>query len=289
MKLFRRSITTLLLAVLAFCASASAAQAATSADLSTQAYLLWQGINQARHTPRAALSWLGIDETTARAALGQDAWILDQGLPPLAWNDQLASAAGAHGRDMLDNLYYSHTSPTGLTPALRIAAAGYQALLEEEALAALVFTNPFPMDEAVVALLDNLLRDELTATPGAIRKIFSPNYSEAGLALLAESVALLDGQPYVYMLVADFAQPVAPRHFMVGMAEPGSRITVRNLYTGVWDVLPLLPGDAFQYPLSGRGEELTLRDANGGPIANATTAGQGNSQNLYVDLVRPTP
>ncbi|MFH1021300.1 MAG: CAP domain-containing protein, partial [Pseudomonadota bacterium] len=239
--------------------------AAPRVDLAAQGYLLWQRLNEARLNPRAAMNRLGIAEATAQAALGQDAWLLDQGLPPLAWNDQLGGAAGAHGRDMLDNLYYSHTSPAGLTPAARIAAAGYQALLEEETLSALVFTNPFPMDEAVAALLDNMLRDELTGSAGGARKIFSPNFSEVGLALHAESVALLAGQPYVYMLVADFAQPVTPRRFVVGVVAAGSgRLIVRNMYTGVRDVLSaLMPGNAFQYPLSGRGEELVLLGGDG--------------------------
>lgn len=44
---------------------------------------------------------------------------------PLRWNVLLELAAAKHSKDMLENKYFSHTSPNGTTPKMRIQAAGY--------------------------------------------------------------------------------------------------------------------------------------------------------------------
>lgn len=49
----------------------------------------------------------------------------DRGLPPLAPNELLDSAAQRHAEDMLRRLYYSHRSPEGAGPGERVAATGY--------------------------------------------------------------------------------------------------------------------------------------------------------------------
>ncbi|NTV13876.1 MAG: hypothetical protein HGA96_08120 [Desulfobulbaceae bacterium] len=225
-------------------------------DLGEQGYLLWQRLNEARANPRAVMIRLNIPEATVQAALGQDAWLLDAGLPPLAWNDQIKNVAGAHGRDMLDNVYYSQISKDGRTPAARLTASGYQPLFAEETLVALVFSNPVPLNAAVEVMVDNMLRDELSGTPGVVRNIFSPDFSEVGLALFSESVALLDGQPYVNLLVADFSQPVEERHFVVGQIDPETSLLLRSRAYGWWEEVVVLPGNLFQFELSGLGEDL---------------------------------
>ncbi len=277
-----------LLTVLAPCqaeAVTALPMVAPRADLSEQGYLLWQRLNEARANPRAAMTRLRIPEGTVRAALGQDAWLLDQGLPPLAWSEQIRSAANGHGREMLDNLFYSHVSPDGRTLAARLMGAGYEPLLENETLAALVFSNPVTLDAAIEALCDNMLRDELTGTPGVARNIFSPNYSEVGLALQAESVALLAGHPYVYLLVVDFSQPVRPRNFVVGRVEAGTSVVLRSRTTGAWDEVPLLAGGLFQFPLSGGGEELFYwNTAAPDYVKTASTLDLGAGRNHFLDL-----
>lgn len=253
-------------------------------DLTSQSYLLWQRINEARRNPRQAMVRLGIPEQTAVAALGSDAWLLDQGLPPLAWNGQLQTAALTHGRDMLTNLYYSHVSPTGTTPAARIAATGYEAADADETLAALVFDNYLATDTALAALFDNMLRDELTGIAGVGRNIFSATLSEIGIGFLAESVALLDGRPYVYLLVVDFSQPLVPRQFVVGEADLDSRLMIRNLYTGFWDVQPYLTGGAFQFQVTERGEEIFALDVNDNIVGRASTLALATDRNYFLDL-----
>lgn len=49
----------------------------------------------------------------------------DVGLPPLAQNARLASAALAHSREMVDHGYFAHEALDGSSPADRIRATGY--------------------------------------------------------------------------------------------------------------------------------------------------------------------
>ena len=43
---------------------------------------------------------------------------------PLKWNEKLAAVARAYSEDMLKRGFYAHVNPEGLTPAMRVAAAG---------------------------------------------------------------------------------------------------------------------------------------------------------------------
>jgi uncharacterized protein YkwD len=47
------------------------------------------------------------------------------GLPPLAANAALATAAQAHSNDMANNNFFSHTGSDGSNPGQRISRAGY--------------------------------------------------------------------------------------------------------------------------------------------------------------------
>jgi uncharacterized protein YkwD len=43
----------------------------------------------------------------------------------LSWNEQLKTAALNHSKDMAEKNYFSHVSPTGLSPQTRISNSGY--------------------------------------------------------------------------------------------------------------------------------------------------------------------
>lgn len=267
---------------------AVAGQGEINNALIEKSVLLWARVNQARVNPRQTIERLGISEEVARAALAEDGWILDQGLPPLALSGQLWLSATAHGRDMVDNLYYSEVSPTGSTLAERVAATGYQALQEREALSALVFENLVPLDEAVEAMVDTMLRDELTMGAGVRRNIYSPAVTEAGIGLLAESVTLLEGQPYLYLMVIDFAQPVVPQPVAIGRVEGAAsvaRLMVKNRYTGFWSMLDLLPGATFQFALSGAGEDVLAFDAENNILGSVDTQACVPDRNCSIDLL----
>lgn len=260
----------LLLAVLAPVAGAAdevvqpvvAVDAARQELLAQQGFLAWQRINEARLNPRAALRRLGISKTQAREVLGDDAWIVDRGLPPLAWNAQLYAVVTAHGRDMFERLYYSHTTPEGLGPAQRIAAAGYQAVRADETLGALVFDSYVDVAMAVDFMVDTMLRDELTGTPGVKRNIFSPQLTEVGISFFAESLPLIEGNPYVYLFALDFAAPLTPVSYLVGVydASTGERPMMMPFATGLWDFLPVLHPGYFQLPYPEAGAALVLVD-----------------------------
>ena len=50
---------------------------------------------------------------------------IENGLEPLARNEKLEAAAGDKAQDMIDNNYFAHTSPQGLTPWYWIEKSGY--------------------------------------------------------------------------------------------------------------------------------------------------------------------
>lgn len=231
--------------------------------LQFHSYQLWQRINEVRSNPVAELNALGIDIDQAAIALGDEAWILDQGLPPLAWNAQLGNAAELHGQDMVSRFYYSSTTPEGLSPQQRIEAQGYMVAQVDETLAVLAFPNYMDIAQAVEILLQNMLRDELTVDSGVERNIFSVTYSAVGVALKAEMLEQLVGQNYVYLLVVDVAEPLTPQHWLVGSASAQAQIAYRDNYTGFWTALPGLPGGGFQCMVGEQGGELYAFDTEG--------------------------
>lgn len=238
-----------------------AAQLEKQQLLQQYSYLLWQRINEVRNNPLSCLAELDITVAQAETALGDNGWIITEGLPPLAWNDQLADAASLHGEDMVERFYYSSTSPEGLGPHDRITAMDYPLDQAGETLAALAFNNYFDIAEAVDILLQNLLRDELTPGSGVPLNIFSSSYSEIGIAFKAENIEQFVGNEYVYLLVIDVAQPRLPRSWLVGVAPVDVQIAFLNKYTGFWEILPRLGAGGFQVAITEYGGELYAFDS----------------------------
>lgn len=245
-------------------AAVSAADAVSARQLlEQQQFVIWQKINQARKDPRAIIEQLGLTEEQVRNALGfQNTAFLDTGLPPLAWNDRLGSAAYDHGRDMLDRLYYNHVSLEGVTPAERVRRAGYDALNETERLGILAFYNIVEIQQGVDIFLNNLMRDELTAAPGVELSVFSPNVSEVGVALFAETLTRFDNQPYVFLLVADFAKPLQPRNFLIVEASADVTVWWLNYTTMEWHPLEQF-GNFWQAAYPAAGTWLVAYDQQG--------------------------
>ncbi|PLX78828.1 MAG: hypothetical protein C0614_08295, partial [Desulfuromonas sp.] len=177
----------------------------------------WLSINEARRDPLATIERLELDAVEVRAVFGEDQWLLDQGLPPLAWNGQLVGSARDHGRDMLDRSYYSYNTPEGLTSAERIASSGYLATQSGETINALHLENYISLDQAVDSLVDAILVDELTGSSSARGDVFSVDMTEVGISLFAETLFYGGSYVPVYLVVADFAAPA-----------PGSRASVHS-------------------------------------------------------------
>jgi len=199
-------------------------------DSSNKAALyLWRFINEARANPKEIIYKLGIDETAARAALGEDQWILDQGLPPLAWNGSLAQAATGHCTDMIENLYYSSTGLDGSHVADRIAATGYMAASSGETLGLTAFVGFMKPLKAAQIMFDNWVQDELDPARGGVgKRIFNPGFTEMGAVFKGVVLDLGDDiPPNIYVVAADFAQPLEQRAYILGsvyMDANGDRV-----------------------------------------------------------------
>jgi hypothetical protein len=193
--------------------------AARAQNQEKAALYLWRMINEARVKPLAMIERLGLDEAKARLALGEDEWILDKGLQPVAMNEQLFESAWKHGEDMIQNLYYSYVSRDGGTAEDRVAETGYEAVSTGETLGALVFQNFIDPIEAAKFVFLNLVRDELDPERNQAKNIFNPEFSELGITFYAATLDVGERLPvYVYLLVADFADPVELKAYVIGNA-----------------------------------------------------------------------
>ena len=256
---------------------------------------VWQRLNEARSNPLAAAARLQIPEETVRIVFADSPWILDAGLPPLAWNAQLVASATAHNSDMLARLYYNYVSPEGVTFDQRIAATGYVPQYTGETINALFFENYLPLEIAFELLVDAMLRDELTGHTAVQRNIFHPELTEVGVSFRAEQSRLIRGLPYVYMVVTDFAAPVAPRQHLIGHMDQGLRLLLRSSAGGAWQeqdpaAVELAPG-LFQLPVPAT-QVVTVASAQPGPfgtLVNAVAVAPLEPwNNSYVDLRLPT-
>lgn len=283
-----RSYVFTLLVFLLLCVSVQAAtqgeDASQSDQLAVQQYLYWQEINQARMNPYALLDRLGVTREQAHAALGKDAWVLYFGAPPLAWNDLLVQTAAAHGRDMIGRLYYGYNTPEGETPRDRVALAGYDPQAVNETLGLIGLGSYVEYERAVRVMIDNLLRDELTVASGAKKVLLSPDVTELGISFFAETLDAVEGQPDIYLLVTDAAKPKQPRNWIVGQVDAGDEVLLRNLDAGLWENVPVLPGDWFQFLLPTDGVELVLINPDGVDTELGEYFQESDGSTRYLDL-----
>jgi hypothetical protein len=241
---------------------------------------VWRLVNQARVQPLETILKAGIDEGAARAALGEDQWILDEGIPPVAWNRKLYQAALDHLHDMVHNLFYSHDSSDGRSFSERIAAAGYDASLDSEALGALAFPGFVEELEAARLIFQSWLRDELDPRARMQqRNIFNPDLTEVGVALAGTRLRLGEDLPRnVYVAVADYARPWLVRAFLLGnvmsdsegspsftpeQGVAGAEVALRRLKEGLEAVSTTTLLGAFQFEVQGGDLLLEARGPDG--------------------------
>ncbi len=91
------------------------------------------------------------------------------GLRPLAWDERLAAVARAHSRDMAEQGYFGHVSPSGGGHRARLAAAGYRALVSAENI-----SHAQSVAEAEQALM---------RSPGHRANILDPRVTRVGIGL----------------------------------------------------------------------------------------------------------
>ncbi len=263
------------------------------ADLHAQGFLLWRQINEARANPRAVLARLGLAEAAVRTVLAEDGWLLDAGLPPLAWSEALHASALARGRRLYANFSEPLPAADPRTLKERLAASGCLAeragTAELYRLSSRRLETPAERATELALLLDRHLRDELTGQ--GRRRIFSPLFSEVGLSALQISAALHPEAaepgslwPDIYQVVADFAQPLAPRPQAVVRVASGSGLLVEAHADGAFlQAEPLAPG-LFQFELPQGGFDLTLLDSEGNPASAPQAFYPEPGVNVILDL-----
>lgn len=194
-----------------------------AAPLNHETAYLARLINEARTAPLAMLQRAGIDEAAARAALGDDAWILDTGLPPLAPNDQLTASAQAHLEDMVSRLYYATVSPEGLGPTDRAEAVGYLLVNVEELLGLLGVVTFVDGPEAVWTVFRQWLIADITAANPESRRLFASWPTDMGVSFQAVTVVLDGVSINAYVAVCDVGLPQFFHSMVVGSVRgPGS-------------------------------------------------------------------
>lgn len=109
--------------------------------------------------------------TTARIIQLTNKERVKAGLDPLTTNNALTLAAQDKGNNMLDNDYFAHISPTGITPWFWITKYNYDYLVAGENLAI-----DFVEAEDVVAAW--------MASPSHKANILHPDYTETGVAVV---------------------------------------------------------------------------------------------------------
>lgn len=112
-------------------------------------------------------------------------------LPILKMNTLLNSAAQAKARDMLENQYFAHTSPAGLTPWYWIKRSGYQYIKSAENLA----VHYSQAEDVQAAWMTSL---------GHRSHILNPEYTESGVGI-AEGT--FEKSPSIFV-VQYFGRPI---------------------------------------------------------------------------------
>jgi hypothetical protein len=264
---------------------------------------LWHLINQARVHPKSTIQSLGINEAAARQALGDEQWIIDKGIPPLAWNDKLAQAAVGHGTDMIAHLYYSSTGLDGSTPGDRMRSAGYNPVSEGETLGVLAFSSFVDPMEAVKVVFQNWVRDELNPARQKGRQIFNTEFQEMGGAFIGAVLHLgEDIPPNIYLAVVEFAQPMDPHQYLIGnvyrdlnrngFMEPneavaGAAVVIRGF--GLSGDVRVVTGVLGEYQVDLPRSQLILIDVDSdqGPLITGFLAVGGGDRSRLIDLPVP--
>ncbi len=117
---------------------------------------------------------------------------VDNGLQPLLYNNQLATAADLKGDDMVSRKYFSHFAPDGTSPWHWIKLAGYSFLFAGENLA-INFRSSTEVEKAWMA------------SPKHRANILDPRYEDIGIA----TVPGISNDKQVLFVVQLFGKPEA--------------------------------------------------------------------------------
>lgn len=160
-------------------------------------------INEAREDPLSMATSLEIDTEKILQDFPGLRTVLEDGLPPLRFNENIYEAARLHTTDMMDNGYYAHDSLDGRTYNDRIIESGYEPVVTGESLAMLGFANFIDTDEAVNLIFEKMFIDELSGQRE--RNILNPEFRDIGVSIMAGPFTLDGFNLNVYLATSDFA------------------------------------------------------------------------------------
>jgi len=95
------------------------------ASIETYEMQLMALINQLRDKPAAVSHAFGVTVAEILELFPEYEVLFANGLPPLVFSRQLYASAELQIADMIENSYWGHVSPEGVTPVMRIKAQGY--------------------------------------------------------------------------------------------------------------------------------------------------------------------
>jgi len=197
-------ITLIFSLLMPFCGSQAEEQSVLQQESAEALFLQW--VNEARANPWVEAERLGLNVTELRNEVGKSVasqW--DKGLPPLEWNEHLTLAATCHVQDMLDRIYYSHTTPEGIDPEERIRAAGYDPIFYGESLGGVAFMNVISAEKAAHIIYEGLLMDAL-CQGSEEAPLLDPLLRDIGLCLDGGHFFLEDRWYNVYILTCDLGR-----------------------------------------------------------------------------------
>ncbi len=180
----------------------------TAVLMSDYEQLVLELVNRARANPNAEAALYDIG--------------LNQGLPantistaakqPLAPNQALLAAAGAHSQDMLDRDFFAHVNPAGEDPGDRLQDAGYIASTWGENIAWQGSTGAIDLTSHAYDLHAGLFQ-----SPGHRQNILNANYRELGPGLRA-GVFTSQGRNWNAAMLTEVFGKRAGNAFLTGVA-----------------------------------------------------------------------
>ncbi len=244
--------------------------------MSDDEQLLLELMNRARADPAAEAVRLGVGLNDGL----NPGTISAAPKPPLAPNQLLINAAGAHSQDMIDRDFFDHVNPSGKTPGDRIAAVGYPARAWAENIA--------------LHLSASDAHDVLFGSAGHRLNLLSTSYREIGVGVRArdswgvnvtEVFATRLGSPFLTG-VAFSDQFVADEFFTVGEGLDGVTITATSRTTGATYSTTTGPSGGYALQVPSGTYDLT---AAGGELASPMQLGDVlvGTVNVKADFVEP--
>lgn len=164
-------------------------------------------VNQLRDKPAAVTQFFGVKVAAVLEIFPEYTDFYANGLPPLAFNSQLYSAAEVQIFDMLENKYWGHVSKEGVTPVMRIKAQGYVPIWAAESKSRLsTCFNAISPANTVPSIFKNMFFNAFSSQGFRDHSMLAEKAIESGFRIMAAESKALSGicGENVHITVGDF-------------------------------------------------------------------------------------